>query len=137
MSTQMQAGRERTREEALVIELAEKVMGWTMAEHETGGTFNRRIIPAWRDAQGHLVAYFSEWAPLADLADAWRLVDALRLKGYTVTIEALPDAPTVVDVSWVEDGACFRVSRPGGTVPLAICRAALAALATPTQEPSR
>jgi hypothetical protein len=38
MSTQMQAGRERTREEALVIELAEKVMGWTMAEHETGGT---------------------------------------------------------------------------------------------------
>lgn len=127
MSTEMEAGRERTPEEVLVIDVAEKVMGWTLSEHETGGTLNRRSYPVWRDSQGNIVAYISEWAPLADLADAWRVVEAVHASDPNRLLMLSRSVYGGWNASFLFGGAD---GVRADTAPLAISLAALAALST-------
>ncbi len=89
--------------------IAEKVMGWDGASP-----------PGWRAA-----SYSTQ------LSVAWLVVEAMREKGWSVELDVYSDG-AVLDQGcyWAE----FRIEMQGArttapTMPLAICRAALKALA--------
>ena len=118
MSTEMEAGREL---DALV---AEKVMGWTRDDR---GAW---VPPGCRPLRN---GYYTERPGCysTDIAAAWRVVEAMRVAGWYTKVEDGHDGPP----SENPRGWHCRVSRAydwfegwADTAPLAICRAALAAV---------
>jgi hypothetical protein len=114
VSTELEARREL---DALV---AERVMGWRLVENTglAGGRF-------W---QGHGGSFgdFPEHSPPAfstDIASAWEVVERMRQRGL------------LVGVYTADDGSCWQAATSADatlfsapTAPLAICRAAIAAV---------
>lgn len=94
--------------EQLTAILAERVMGWVAAPERfmTGG---RRWLPRWR------------FQPLADLEDAFRLLDKA---GAKYVLEATPEGKFTARV-WVGDGTGVASGR---TKPATITRAVAEAI---------
>lgn len=104
MSDQMPAGPE------LDAIIAEKVMGWKRVPGTESGAW---MDPCTNDGR------MGSWSPSTDIAAAWEVVEKLKLsliptnKGWIVSQHHLFEGPFGEDE----------------TAPLAICRAALAAIA--------
>jgi hypothetical protein len=122
MSDQMEAGPE------LDVLIAEKVMGWKLSPKKTDGV--REFGSAWLDENGAVTRFQEDrrppydwdmkpFSPSTDIDAAWEVVEKLKLslvptnKGWIVSQHHLFEGPF----------------GEGETAPLAICRAALAAIA--------
>jgi hypothetical protein len=122
MTTTLEAGRE------LDTLVAEKVMGWTKwrspvvprgsAEPDCWLT-NDRTSPTFKIAH---------WSPSTDIACAWQVVERMRDRGFALELhyEFGCSIQWVADFS--NDGWSSTGEQLGDTAPLAICRAALAAV---------
>lgn len=116
--------------------VAEKVMGW---EHDTGGWWwtgpNRESqlgLNASREdweayKRGELKDWDRAWLPdfSSDIAVAWQIVEHMHANGYNFSIAQ--DRHSAVHVSFGQYDKVGESFAP--SAPLAICRAALAALA--------
>lgn len=150
MTTEHDAGRET---DALI---AERVMGleiidraWPCGNEPECGEYEAALsretdaLIGWRTTPDVIYKaheYPTEWEPLyktqlglwckpvphytTDIAAAWLVVDAMRARGWRVMIYDDMDDRVFI----VQFGKAGRVSRNAPTAPLAICRAALAAL---------
>lgn len=102
--------------------VAEKVMGWQLAEAWTPGSQE----PWWRKADGWMV-------PLppftTDIAAAWQVVERMRELGWYYGVSGSISIGEIAMFRVLGDAALVR-SGTASTAPEAICRAALAALET-------
>lgn len=113
--------------------VAEKVMGWTFID---------RKIPSWQDEHGDYRFIGQVFQPSIQIAHAWEVVEHMQSKGFVPNVRG-PGVYTVGDGYYKHDewfvglqsGAmeAAAVYEQEGeahapTAPLAICRAALAAL---------
>lgn len=116
MSSEYEAGREL---DALI---AEKVMGWQRchAELRGGSGFPPGISFSIHNV-ATIPAFSTDWGAAGQVID---YLCAARAAHWTLTI--VPGR-TMASVSIWQDGICMA-GAPAPTVPLAICRAALAAL---------
>jgi hypothetical protein len=111
----LDAGRE------LDVLVAEKVMGWTNLRTTKAGM--RRGTPAEYPHIGHEVPPYS-----TDMSAAWEVVEKMREREGYAGVESNHDL-------WEASMGPWYVAT-AETAPLAICRAALAAIAsTPIPEP--
>lgn len=105
--------------------VAERVLGWTNCHVALGNA--RGIPPEFADKQPpDRTINFPGKAWSRVISSAWEVVEAMEARGYSLALDTkCPGMPYVM--------AGFQSSTPGSigrakTVPLAICRAALAAL---------
>jgi len=118
--TDMEAGRE------LDTRIAIKVMGWTRVERSTTGiAYPPR--PSGFDPARH--AYHSVPHYSTDIAAAWLVVERMKDNGCSLQLhwEAGRSRQWVADFVEESDEE-FTGEQLGDTAPLAICRAALAAV---------
>lgn len=122
----MQAGEEMDRA------VAEKVMGWILYGDRFGwGT--------WTLPQGDIIKTQSlkkmagpDWSPSKSIVAAWEVIEKMGLLGWTTDVQWKGDArdyARTAEVSMSTWESTYRSAHAASdTAPLAICRAALAAL---------
>jgi hypothetical protein len=116
----------------LDVEIATRVMRWPVVTWDAGAeagwpdtphvrkpTWTDRLFP--NDGS-------EEWRPSSFMAAAWDVVETMRDRGWTFAIEVHSDIAKGATASFDRAG-CIG-SGWSGSVPLAICRAALEALDT-------
>jgi hypothetical protein len=107
----------------LDAEVAEKVMGWTL---EIQDDRNDAYSQTWRTGPNILTdsLFVYEFEPSIDIAAAWQVVEYMQgreLTDFSVSWDVRND-------SWCWVARFARTEATGPTAPLAICRAALAAV---------
>ena len=109
--------------------VAEKVMGWDPDNQANNSEFN----PQWFDSR-HGFWWIGEWgeegtyswSPSAIIAHAWEVVE--RMRGQGLWFQLTAPHPGSIDPQWrCSFGGVYLGI--GDTAPLAICRAALKAVA--------
>ena len=136
----------------LVIRLAERVLGWKYWDStddlpESTDTWftDWQADPPMLGVDVYGTGYDDvsrRWSPLTDLADAWMLVDALRKRGCGVVLTASGTAADHIGAFFVDgvwaiaktvnalpdhNDPAMLGSAFAPTMPLAICKAAMAA----------
>ncbi len=132
----------------LDVLVAEKVMGWQKEHRYEGGIIRWRGTPPAADRFGYVYTgegAARQWSPSTDIAAAWQVVEVMTARmGYDnigflwqgplfkpehryMTAEGYPLGTTCWYVILETDG--YRGAVCADTAPLAICRAALQALA--------
>lgn len=109
--------------------IAEKVMGWAPVHDglnfrwADGGDYEKRH------------RYVCDWSPSTDIAAAWQVVERMDSLGWYLTIDRLSSGERVRfwRCEWMryteENEKCGDCWEDADTAPLAICRAALEAVA--------
>jgi hypothetical protein len=110
----------------LDAEVATKVMGWF-----ADGQY-------WSEPDGTLTKDTLIWSPSTDIAAAWLVVERFRSDRWVVTLTAYHDGCShwvagkshceIRDYAERRDGSKWRHEYTADTMPMAICRAALAAV---------
>lgn len=117
----LNAGRE------LDAAVAERVMGWTRT-HETHRLHGRTYLRGAAPATGRLQAVP---AYSTDIAAAWLVVEKLREHGWFPSVQAQEECGQLGGRWLCEVDPRFSfIDGDGSTAPLAVCRAALAAMET-------
>lgn len=132
--------------------IAIEVMGWTRWEnYETGdweGPDDVTFFAPWDDdgslsvytpvGDGDVSFYFD---PATDIADAWLVVDAMRAKGFCFSLSDMPGESFVRSVATFTTTPMLpshdEYNECAVSPALAICLAALAALAPPHPDTDR
>ena len=82
-------------------------------------------LAIWLDAKGKACG-FSNWSPATDIADAWELVEKMRvLYGFNLDASGFDGAEWRVVIGWGDDPISVHVE--AATAPRAITTAALLA----------
>jgi hypothetical protein len=109
-------------------EVAERVMGWRRIEWEGGTT------PMGRSSKNVLSLVLEEVPHYStDIAAAWQVVEHLFTRGLRLSLNAFGGDPWWAE--FADEGYEHGAQAPADTAPLAICRAALAAVAGSPAEP--
>jgi hypothetical protein len=106
----------------IAAQVAVAVMGWTEREINIEHGVERGV---YFDQHGNLQREVVFWHPDTDIADAWSVVERMRELGYNFSVLGMSSYEAYFDLP----GSVGINIRRGDTAPLAICRAALAALA--------
>lgn len=110
---QVGAGRE------LDAMIAERIMGWRWHE----------VLAVWSPYPYSTLAETrsaSEWCPSTDIAVAWEVLEVMHGRGFGIEVFRYGKSEGLEVLWFVDIGGADTVSAE--TAPLAICRAALAAL---------
>ena len=109
--------------------VAEKVMGWHWVPFDKSDPdrFIHLSDPdgMWLDAENKF--HHNDFLPSLNISQAWEVVESQRI--WSVTIENLPDHPREIVCRFYKPFTGFHFFAVAETAPLAICRAALLALA--------
>jgi hypothetical protein len=109
--------------EVLDAAIAERVMGWRVHFRNTAWWVDAAEANGITTKVRASTCSTDRWSPSTRLADAWRVVEAMRAKGYQVQIDARHVG--VWGCAFMQDNAMFTAE--GDTIAEAVCRAALAA----------
>lgn len=99
--------------------VAERVMGWTRIRQRDNGSW-QMTAPTGQES-----AYVPTFS--TDIAAAWQVVEHFVAKGWGMTILSPSHWAEVGWTAWI-DGEFTHEKAEADTSPLAICRAALAAV---------
>ena len=103
--------------------MAAKVMGWTIRNHRMP---DDEYVSIWYGADGSQGPMCDEWNPATDIADAWELVEKMRvLYGFNLDASGFDGAEWRVVIGWGDDPISVHVE--AATAPRAITTAALLA----------
>jgi hypothetical protein len=111
-----------TEKREMVETLATQVMGWRDENPESS-------VPCWWDEANQRSRIKADWKPIDRIADAWMLVEALGDVTIDGSFAASARNPGVRTWVFCLDSAGHVFEGVGDTAPLAICRAALKAVA--------